>query len=122
MKQRILVLLLSLLSFAAANNSAFANVGSTSSKQAVAAVSEERGSPDSGQLTALHSLMNSVVKVNENDHPVFRGAHQLKRSFLKQFASHSPEAQKAWYFFYSRSRNNSIHSSPFYIAYHRLTI
>jgi hypothetical protein len=120
MKTRIFILLLSFLSLFSANSHAISQQEKSKSESTI--TGQQKNIPAEDQVATLNGILNSFVKVNENDHPVFQNFQQNKRSLANRLSWNSSIAQNAFYVSYSRIHRNSIHSSPFYIAYRRLTI
>jgi hypothetical protein len=119
MKKFFLSFLL-VLSLFSANTTAFAHRESGGLKKE--STVRETHFPLNEQIAVIRGLMNSYVKVNENDRPVFQNFPQHKRFQAQNFSWTLAAAQNACFAFYSRAWDNSVHTSPFYIAYRRLTV
>jgi hypothetical protein len=73
-------------------------------------------------IETIQGLLAPFLKANESQRPGFQNLQNSKKSGNYLLSWQSFTSPKVYYSSYTLKRINSIHSFPFYIAYHRLTI
>lgn len=86
------------------------------------ALSQNSHSEDSERIISLIGILQPSIKLNESNNFTFQNFKNGKKYFIPDLSWQSGTFSKFFYSSYCASRINSVNSSPFYIAYHRLII
>lgn len=85
-------------------------------------ISQPLHNADNPSIVTIEGLLQTPIKINESNYPAFQNLKNSKKVFNLNFSLQSFLFAKSCYASYCSIRINSIHFSPFYIAYHRLLI
>lgn len=83
----------------------------------------QNSNPENGEnIISLIGVLQPSIKLNESNNFTFQNFKNSKKSFNLNLSFQSFLFSKSCYAFYCSNRINSVNTSPFYIAYHRLII
>jgi hypothetical protein len=123
-KRNRFFILLALLVFSATSGFArLSNQLSSTETSKVFVVAEKDANADQNEsITSIREFTGFIVKGNENASSGFQNLQNEKKHLTTNLALISTKTFVAFYSTYCQYRINSMNDSPFYIAYHRLTI
>lgn len=123
-KRNFLFVLCALLVFSTTSSAKMlSKQASFSETSKVFTISHKDGDFDENKsITSINDFAGYVVKGNESNSSAFQNLPNEKKHLVINLALLSTRTFTAFYTTYCQCRINSIQDSPFYIAYHRLTI
>lgn len=98
------------------------SIANTKQSEETKALSQNSYPEKSENIVSLIGILQSSIKVNESNSPTFQNSKNSKNTFNLNSSLQSCLFSKFCYAFYCSGRINSVNTSPFYIAYHRLII
>ena len=123
-KRNLFFTLFSLLVFLTANSSGILSKHISSPEPVkIFCVSEKNAaSGDNETISSINELSGFLVKGNEGSYSGFQNLQNSKKYLATNLALRTTNSFIAFYSSYCHKRTNSVHHTPFYISYHRLTI
>jgi hypothetical protein len=85
-------------------------------------ISQSPRPADNHNIIPIEGILQTSIKTNESNSPTFQDFKNSKKSLNSNSFLQSFLFSKSCYAFYCSNRTNSVNTSPFYIAYHRLII
>jgi hypothetical protein len=121
-KKNILFILFALFVFASPSNLAANTKSGNNHSVSVGAgvIGAEPGSNDN--VTSIEGIFQSSLRTHESEHHSFQKLKNGRKVFINAIFNVSSLSSKFSHSSYILKRGNGFHRSPFYIAYHRLTI
>ena len=98
------------------------SIGENKHSEKTEALSQNSHSNNSENIVSLIGVLQPCIKLSESNNFTFQSFKNGKKYFSHDLSYHLDVIRKSFYVFYCAQRINSVKTSPFYIAYHRLLI
>lgn len=85
-------------------------------------ISSSSGSNDNPNIGSIEGILQTSIKINENNSPVFQNSKNSKRYSTFKAGLQSFLFSKSYYACYCSDLTNRINTCPFYLTYRRLII